>query len=147
MSVNTVKEMIVMKQIEYMSQEELTRELVRGQKKQTGLRVIAIILNALILLSIAVGMFVVIPPALGVMSKAGESLDELNVLADQAKISMENADSLMKDADGMISDNSAGIADIMVKLNGIDFVKLNEAIQHLADIVEPLARLFGGGKQ
>ena len=58
---------------------------------------------------------------------------------------MVKADKLMDDADKLLNDNSGSIADIMVKLNGIDFDKLNQSIQRLSEILIPISKLFGGG--
>ena len=132
-----------MNNLEYMTQEQLTAELVRGQRRQTKIRVIAAVVNAVILLTICAGLFRLIPPALDTMNDIEDVLAETGDLASQARESMKKADALMADADRLINDNSGSIADIMVKLNAIDFEKLNQSIQRLSEILEPLARLFG----
>ncbi len=134
-----------MKRLEMMTQQELTLELVKGQKKQTKIRVISVVLNVLILAVLAAGLLYAVPTAVETMTQVQSVLDEVDDLSVQARESMVKADKLMDDADKLLNDNSGSIADIMVKLNGIDFDKLNQSIQRLSEILIPISKLFGGG--
>ena len=134
-----------MKKLEMMTQQELTLELVKGQKKQTKIRVISVVLNMLILAALAAGLLYAVPTAVETMTQVQSVLDEVDDLSVQARESMVKADKLMDDADKLLNDNSGSIADIMVKLNGIDFDKLNQSIQRLSEILIPISKLFGGG--
>ncbi|MBQ7719906.1 MAG: hypothetical protein IJT56_04905 [Clostridia bacterium] len=134
-----------MKKLEMMTQQELTLELVKGQKKQTKIRVISVVLNVLILAALAAGLLYAVPTAVETMTQVQSVLDEVDDLSVQARESMVKADKLMDDADKLLNDNSGSIADIMVKLNGIDFDKLNQSIQRLSEILIPISKLFGGG--
>ena len=134
-----------MKKLEMMTQQELTLELVKGQKKQTKIRVISVVLNVLILAALAAGLLYAVPTAVETMTQVQSVLDEVDDLSVQARESMVKADKLMDDADKLLNDNSGSIADIMVKLNGIDFDKLNQSIQRLSEILSPISKLFGGG--
>lgn len=134
-----------MKRLEMMTQQELTLELVKGQKKQTKIRVISVVLNVLILAALAAGLLYAVPTAVETMTQVQSVLDEVDDLSVQARESMVKADKLMDDADKLLNDNSGSIADIMVKLNGIDFDKLNQSIQRLSEILIPISKLFGGG--
>ena len=134
-----------MKRLEMMTQQELTLELVKGQKKQTKIRVISVVLNVLILAALAAGLLYAVPTAVETMTQVQSVLDEVDDLSVQARESMVKADKLMDDADKLLNDNSGSIADIMVKLNGIDFDKLNQSIQRLSEILIPISKLLGGG--
>ena len=133
-----------MKRLEMMTQQELTLELVKGQKKQTKIRVISVVLNVLILAALAAGLLYAVPTAVETMTQVQSVLDEVDDLSVQARESMVKADKLMDDADKLLNDNSGSIADIMVKLNGIDFDMLNQSIQRLSEILIPISKLFGG---
>ena len=132
-----------MKRLEMMTQQELTIELVKGQKKQTKIRVISVVLNVLILAALAAGLLYAVPTAVETLTQVQSVLDEVDDLSVQARESMVKADKLMDDADKLLNDNSGSIADIMVKLNGIDIDKLNQSIQRLSEILDPISRLFG----
>ena len=44
-------------------------------------------------------------------------------------------------ADALVSDSQTGLTEAMNKLNAIDIDTLNKAIESLADVIEPLAKL------
>ena len=54
--------------------------------------------------------------------------------------------SMVEDVETLVSDSQAGLTEAMNKLNAIDIDTLNKAIDSLADVIEPLAKignLFG----
>ena len=66
-------------------------------------------------------------------------LDNLDTLTWE----LANADigSMVKNVGALVSDSQAIVADAMSKLDAINFEALNQAIEDLADIVEPLASI------
>ena len=78
-------------------------------------------------------------------------VDELSVKADEAletaTAALESATAAADNANKLVVDNSDAVSEAMAKFNSVDFEALNRAINDLADIVEPLARVsnFLGG--
>ena len=48
---------------------------------------------------------------------------------------------MVQDVDALVSDSQTGLTEAMNKLNAIDIDTLNKAIESLADVIEPLAKL------
>jgi hypothetical protein len=55
---------------------------------------------------------------------------------------VENVDALVSNVDGLVAISQEGVEQAMEKLNGIDFEALNQAIQDLSDVIEPIANFF-----
>ena len=55
---------------------------------------------------------------------------------------VENVDALVSNVDGLVSTSQDGVEQTIAKLNGIDFEALNQAIQDLSDVIEPIANFF-----
>lgn len=72
-------------------------------------------------------------------------VDELSVKADKALETaidaLESANTVAGNANQLVEDNADAVSEAMEKFNSVDFVALNKAINDLADIVEPLARV------
>lgn len=69
------------------------------------------------------------------------------ILADEAIKSVTEMSEAIKEMgnnmDSLIAENSESIAEVMKKLEAIDFEGLNSAIKDLGDVVEPFANFFG----
>lgn len=48
---------------------------------------------------------------------------------------------MVEDVDALVSDSQSGLTEALNKLNAIDIDTLNKAIESLADVIEPLAKL------
>lgn len=55
---------------------------------------------------------------------------------------VENMDALVTNVDGLVGTSQAGVEQTMAKINAIDFEALNDAIQDLSDVIEPIAKFF-----
>lgn len=55
---------------------------------------------------------------------------------------VENVDLLVANVDGLVGTSQAGVEQAMEKLNAIDFDALNDAIEDLSDVIEPIAKFF-----
>ena len=53
-----------------------------------------------------------------------------------------NVDTLVENVDGLVSTSQEGVEQAMEKLNSIDFNALNNAIEDLSDVIEPIAKFF-----
>ena len=55
---------------------------------------------------------------------------------------VENVDALVTNVDGLVGTSQEGVEQAMAKSNAIDFDALNDAIQDLSDVIEPIAKFF-----
>ena len=53
-----------------------------------------------------------------------------------------NVDTLVENVDGLVTTSQAGVEQAIAKLNAIDFEALNDAIEDLSDVIEPIAKFF-----
>ena len=64
-------------------------------------------------------------------------------LAESDLIGMvENIDSLVGNVDGLVSTSQTGVEQAIEKINAINFDALNEAIEDLSAVIEPIAKFF-----
>ena len=99
------------------------------------------VLLALLLAVSVVTAAVVVPPALRALSHAADTLSRVDTLSETAEAALTAANAAAESANRLVADNADAISDAMTKINAIDFDALNKAINDLADIVEPLARV------
>lgn len=110
--------------------QQYQREKTAGDKQTRLLAVIAGLCGAMLLCSI-VFMALVVPPAVRAMN----TIAEIGETADVAE-TLENAKAL-------IIESREGVEQAAEKIESFDIEKLNETIESLNAIIEPLARLFG----
>lgn len=55
---------------------------------------------------------------------------------------VNNVDALVTNVDGLVGTSQVGVEQAMAKINAIDFDALNDAIQDLSDVIEPIAKFF-----
>lgn len=60
---------------------------------------------------------------------------------------VQNVDGLIQDVGELVSTSQDGVEQTMEKINAIDFEKLNEAIEDLSAVIEPLANFFNAFKR
>lgn len=105
-------------------------------------------------LVIAAGMVIcivtVLPVILTTVQRANDIMlqaSETIVLADAAIESITEMSATITEMgdnmDAFITENSESIADVMKKVEAVDFETLNKAIKDLSDVVEPFANFFG----
>ena len=58
------------------------------------------------------------------------------------QLAQSDLSAMVKNMDTLVTTTQQGVDQAMTNLNAIDFVTLNETIQDLADVVEPLANFF-----
>lgn len=59
---------------------------------------------------------------------------------------VENVDTLVTNVDGLVGTSQSAVEQTMMKINGVDFDALNEAIKDLSDVIEPIAKFFNNFK-
>lgn len=72
----------------------------------------------------------------------GPVLVEIKGLLESVDGLLGNVDALVTDVDTLVGTTQTGLEDTLGKIEKVDFDKLNQAIQDLAAVVEPLAKFF-----
>ena len=89
----------------------------------------------------------VLPMIQDIATEAETMISNLEtVTADLAKSDLlsivEDMDDLVGNVDGLVKTSQSGVEQALQKINGIDFDALNEAIDDLSDVIEPIAKFF-----
>ena len=117
----------------------------RRQLRYMRLQSILAVLAALCFVALVVGR---------VMPRLSGFADEAENLLAQAEVVLTNLEevtqelteveftAMVEDVDSLVSSSQAGLEETLEKVNSIDIEKLNEAIDGLAKVVEPLAKFF-----
>lgn len=130
--------------------DELLEKLVKNSSKQLFYARVASLAALVLCAAVAVCLAVIIPKVLSTIDSANEVLTQVSetiTLADTALESVTEMSTSITDMgttmDTFITDNAETVEEIMTKLEEIDFEGLNDAIEDLGDVVEPLANFFG----
>ena len=126
--------------------QELIEELMKVEKKQSGLLRIMLILNVILTAGILTAVLVLVPQTVNMVNSAQESLVNIDQIVEGANTILEDADRMVMNANQIMQDNSAEVEKALDNFNIVDFETLNRAINDLADAVKPLAglsHLFG----
>jgi len=92
-----------------------------------------------VLISVVIVMLV--PRAVNTMDRMDATLEKVNGLVVTAEKALESATAATDSANRVVEENADAVSDAMTKFNSVDFAALNRAINDLADIVEPLAKV------
>ena len=89
-----------------------------------------------------------------IMPRLSGFVDEAEKLLGQAEVVLTNLEEvteeltelefaqMVEDVDNLVRSSQAGLEETLEKVNSIDIEKLNEAIDGLAKVVEPLTKFF-----
>ncbi len=129
------------------NQEEHNKEMAQTEKAQLKYQKLSFVMSALSAVIMAVILIIVIGLASYIVPKVDtiytstmknlNNLEELTTELNEAHLSetVNNINNLTLNATGDLSK-------AMSKLNSIDLETLNQSIQALHDIIEPMAKLF-----
>ena len=95
----------------------------------------------------AIAFAILIPQVTLTLRNADNALDQVQVLAGQAQNSLDNVNGLVDSAqhslsgiDKVVEDNTETITEVTQKLGQIDFNKLDQSIDDLAEVVKTLSQ-------
>ena len=80
------------------------------------------------------------------LEKADALISTVEDAVADAQVSLEDFNKMADSVTGTINDNAENIQEGITKVSSIDIDSLNKAIKDLSDIVDPLAKLFGGNR-
>lgn len=98
-------------------------------------------LTGAILVVLCAAAALLLPKAVRTLDHAEETLSAVDTLAATANEALVSANRAADTANKLVADNADAVSEAMEKFNSVDFGALNKAINDLADIVEPLARV------
>ena len=129
---------------------EMMEEMEKNSRKQVMYARLQFIFAVVAAVCCAVLLFAglkVLPQLQAAATQAEIVLNNLEeVTTDLAKVDLgsmvENVDGLVSNVDALVGTSQIGIEETMEKLNKIDFDALNQAIEDLSDVIEPIAKFF-----
>lgn len=131
------------KKLEDMTDHELLVRLVQKQTANARDQKITAIACACLGIIFAVALTILVPKIVVTLEQVNQVTTEAQTVVTSAQQSLKNVDELMNNVNGVVDDNSEYINEAMKDISNIDFEGLNQAINDLKNVVEPLAKLFG----
>ena len=136
------------KKPEEMTDHELLAALLKSQKSDTRFQKAAAVGTFLLAAVFAIAFAILIPQVTLTLRNADNALDQVQVLAGQAQNSLDNVNGLVDSAqhslsgiDKVVEDNTETITEVTQKLGQIDFDKLDQSIDDLAEVVKTLSEV------
>lgn len=130
-------------------QSSLLEQLVENSRKQLFYSRIASLSVTVLAVAVVISLLLVIPEALATVQKVnsaiGTSMETVELANTAIKSVTQMSDSITdmgENMDAFITDNAQAVAEVMSKIEAVDFEGLNSAIQDLGDVIEPLAKFF-----
>lgn len=117
--------------------EENSRKSARNSTLQTVFTLVA----ALCCLAVVIAVFSVMPRVDGLLNQVETVLQNLEQIS--GELGRLDLEGMVANVDELVNSGQTSLEQTMEKLETIDFEALNQAIQDLAKVIEPLARLFG----
>ncbi len=110
------------------------------QKLIRYMRLCVLLLTGLFVVACAATVLLV-PRAVQMLDRLDATLTSVDTLVGTADAALNSANQAADTANRLVADNADAVAEAMEKFNSVDFAALNRAINDLADIVEPLAKV------
>ena len=112
----------------------------RYAKKQCRMACVSAAASVLALVVVIVCVAVLMPRVLQTFDQADAILADLEAVTSQLA---ESLPQMIEDLNALVSGSRDGISEAIGKIAAIDIDSLNEAIQDLKTVIQPLARLLG----
>ena len=122
---------------------ELLERMEKANRKQViyaRLQFVFSIVAALCCVVLVLAGMQVLPALQETAAQAEAVLGNLETVTEE----LANADigGMVKNVDSLVTTSQTGVEQTMSKINAIDFEALNDAIQDLSDVIEPIAKFF-----
>lgn len=123
--------------------EKTNRQQVKNARLQSALAILAALCFAALVFVVSS----VVPKLMDFTAEAEKLLDQAQVvLTNLEEVTTELAQveftKMIDDVDGLVTSSQQGLEETLEKVNSIDIETLNEAIDGLARVVEPLTKFF-----
>ncbi len=117
--------------------EENSRRSAACSKLQMVFTAVA----ALCCLAILVMVLILMPRVDGIIGQMEHTLTNLEQVSEE--LNALDLEGMVDNVDSLVTSGQESLRQTMEKLDTIDMETLNQAIEDLAKVIEPLARLFG----
>ncbi|MCQ2505301.1 MAG: hypothetical protein MJ103_08710 [Saccharofermentans sp.] len=136
--------------LQEMNDHELLLELVKSQKEDSRGQKITAIATVAMFAAVLIALVILVPKVIVTLNSIQDMVKQTQVAVEQTQTFVQSAneslngiDEMIANVDTLVTENTQNVADAMENFNSVDFERLNQAIDDLASIIEPLARLLG----
>ena len=128
-----------MNQKEERSGKEILQEQLECARKQMRYSRITCIMATVMALTLVISAVFVVPS----LNRAADSIAQVSGQLEELQLQDLELAETLKDIDEFVITSEKGVQKTIEKLDAVDLEKLNEAIEALRNVVEPLRRIFG----
>lgn len=128
-----------MNQKEERSEKEILQEQLECARKQMRYSRITCIMATVMALTLVISAVFVVPS----LNRTADSIAQVSGQLEELQLQDLELAETLKDIDEFVITSEKGVQKTIEKLDAVDLEKLNEAIEALRNVVEPLRRIFG----
>lgn len=128
-----------MNQKEERSEKEILQEQLECARKQMRYSRVTCIMATVMALALVISAVFVVPS----LNRAADSIAQVSGQLEELQLQDLELAETLKDIDEFVITSEKGVQKTIEKLDAVDLEKLNEAIEALCNVVEPLRRIFG----
>ena len=128
-----------MNQKEERSEKEILQEQLECARKQMRYSRITCIMATVMALTLVISAVFVVPS----LHRAADSIAQVSGQLEELQLQDRELAETLKDIDEFVITSEKGVQKTIEKLDAVDLEKLNEAIEALRNVVEPLRRILG----
>ena len=136
--------------LQEMNDHDLLVELVKSQKEDARGQKITAIATVSMFAAVAIALLILVPKVFTTLNNIQDMVKQTKTAVQQTQTFVQSAnnslsgiDDMIANVDQLVTENTHNVGDAMNNFNNVDFERLNQAINDLASIVEPLADLLG----
>lgn len=126
-------------QKEERSEKEILQEQLECARKQMRYSRVTCVMATVMALVLVISAVFVVPS----LNRAAASIAEVSGQLEELQLQDLELAETLKDIDEFVITSEKGVQKTIEKLDAVDLEKLNEAIEALRNVVEPLRRIFG----
>ena len=119
----------------------LLQELVRLERSRLRHARFTTIFCVVLLAAVALAAILYGPRIIGMLANAENAVSKLSEVAEDVESLSSEANRLVQNINRVVIDNTQSITNALEKLNGVDFDRLNDVIDNLANTVEALSNI------
>ena len=126
-------------QKEERSEKEILQEQLECARKQMRYSRVTCIMATVMALALVISAVFVVPS----LNRAADSIAQVSGQLEELQLQDLELAETLKDIDEFVITSEKGVQKTIEKLDAVDLEKLNESIEALRNVVEPLRRIFG----
>ncbi len=145
-----------MKTPEEMNERELMIETLRNERINAKYQTMAGIGCLVLAVIVTIAFAIIMPRAIHTLERVNTTLTQANTTlsqiettmsklettVDQAQVSLDQIDEAVRNVNTLVEDNTDILNNTIKDISEIDFKTLNDSIQDLNRVIQPLSRFF-----